>query len=600
MNKKKYKYITIITFLIISILAVLMTTNYVLKKEKNLLSKTYINIYTNINDKILAIIETKKNATLALTLTLSTNEKIKDMFFKKNNELSLHKLSLSLRENTKFKNVWFQIIDKDGHSIYRSWTKGKTKKDKISKVRKDVVAMIKKPKNKTTISVGRYDMTFKAMVPIYDGNNFLGMLESITHFNSITRGLRISDNVEPIIIIEKKFTEQLKDKNFSNIFLQDYVIPNLSVSKDILKYLEEKDINSYLNIKDYRIENNYIITNTEIKYKDEKLGSFLTFKKLDDLNITYIVDYKKNASIYLLLFLVLLGLILFIISYYLYSKELKILYVKLNENQAELTSLNSSLQVTIDEEVEKNFEKNKLMFHQHKMAAMGEMIGNIAHQWRQPLSMITTAASGIKLKKELGIEDGDELKTLDSIISSANYLSTTIDDFRYFFSPEKTQALVNSEIVFAKVLALLKPEYDVQNIKLIKNIDNFEVFIYQNELVQVLINILNNARDELIKVEDYNNRYIFIDLYKENTNMIIKIKDNASGIAEDILNRIFEPYFTTKHKSQGTGIGLYMSKEIIVKHMKGDMIVNNTVITIDGNTYKGAEFTIVLPLHNDD
>jgi signal transduction histidine kinase len=570
-----------------------MTTNYVLKKEKDLLSKTYSNYYKNINDKILSIIETKNNATLALTLTLSSNDNIKKIFYNKNNNLDLSRLSKQLRTNTKFKNVWFHIINNKGRSIYRSWTY--KKHDKIVAFRKDLSQMIKNPKIRTTISVGRYDMTFKAMVPIYDGTKFLGILESITHFNSITRGLRLSDKVEPIIIIEKKFTKQLKEKSFSKILLKDYVVANLSVDNKIIKYFDNKNVDSYLTIKDYKIEKDYIITNTEIKYKDEKLASFLTFKKLDDITIEYIKEYKKNTFIYLLLFLVLLGLILFIISYYLYSKELRKLYVKLNKNQNELSSINNSLQETIDEEVGKNFEKNKLMFHQHKMAAMGEMIGNIAHQWRQPLSIITTAASGIKLKKELGIDDGNDVESLDTIVRSANYLSNTIDDFRYFFSSEKTKDTVNSEIVFNKVLSLLKPEYDVQNIKLIKNIDSFEVCIYQNELIQVLINILNNARDELVKIEDYEKRYILIDLHKDNENIIIKIKDNASGIPEDILNRIFEPYFTTKHKSQGTGIGLYMSKEIIVKHMKGDMMVENVKIIIEGNSYIGAEFTLIIP-----
>ena len=598
MKINMYRITTIITFIIISIIAILMTESYTLKKEKELLSKKHLAIANNIQDKIKSIIDKKKNATLALSITLSYNNSILDILNHKKDDIDLNQLSLLLRKETAFKNVWFQVLDAKGISLYRSWSKKRN--DELYKVRPDIIEMIKNPKVKSTISVGRYDMTFKAMVPIYENNKFIGIVESITHFNSISRGLRLSDKIEPIIIIEKKFTKQLRKNAFTKIFIQDHYVANLSVSKEILNYLEKKDLDEYLSIEKYIVKDGYLIINTPILYSNKKLASFLSFKNIDNIDVEYIKEYKQNTFLYLALFIILLGLVLFIISYYLYSNEIKKLFNKLNKNQEELSDLNNSLTQTVNDEVEKNYKKNKLLFQQSKMAAMGEMIGNIAHQWRQPLSMITTAASGIKLKKELGLlDEKDHKESLDAIIQSANYLSNTIDDFRYFFSPNKNKSTISSKDLFQKIFKLLDSEYRTKNIKVIKNIEELKICTFENELIQVIINILNNAKDELVKIEGYDNKFIFIDLYNEDKNLLIKIKDNAGGIPEDIIDRIFEPYFTTKHQSQGTGIGLYMSEEIISKHLHGEILVSNYTSVIEGIEYRGAEFSISIPLEDE-
>jgi two-component system, NtrC family, sensor kinase len=227
---------------------------------------------------------------------------------------------------------------------------------------------------------------------------------------------------------------------------------------------------------------------------------------------------------------------------------------------------------------------------------MGEMIGNIAHQWRQPLSTITTASTGILLEKELGLLQDQTLKdSLNRINKSAQYLSKTIDDFRNFFNPEKVKNYFLLSNVFATTFDLLSAQFNSQNIEIIKNIEDVEINSYENELIQALINILNNARDEL-KNKDLAHKLIFISASKNDNEVIIKIKDNAGGIAKENLNKIFEPYFTTKHKSQGTGIGLYMTEEIIVRHLKGSIEIRNDEFTYENSSYTGAEFTIKIPL----
>ena len=155
-------------------------------------------------------------------------------------------------------------------------------------------------------------------------------------------------------------------------------------------------------------------------------------------------------------------------------------------------------------------EKQIILHQQSKMAAMGEMIGNIAHQWRQPLSTITTASTGIILQKEMGIlNDEFFLEALAKINLSAQHLSKTIDDFRNFFKPNKQENMVFAENIINITIDLVSAQFSTKDIKIIKNIENIEFLTYENELIQALINILNNARDELIKLSDTQEKLIF-------------------------------------------------------------------------------------------
>jgi PAS domain S-box-containing protein len=249
-------------------------------------------------------------------------------------------------------------------------------------------------------------------------------------------------------------------------------------------------------------------------------------------------------------------------------------------------------------ELEKK-EKEKIFYQQSKLAAMGEMIGNIAHQWRQPLSTITTASTGAKLQKEMDcLSDSQLNSTLDVINNSAQYLSQTIDDFRGFFNPNNNKInKFNIIDTFNKTLNLIDAQFTAKNIEIIKNFENFELLTIENELIQVLINILNNARDILITKEKLR-RLVFINTYHKENVLYIEIIDNAGGINNDIIERVFEPYFTTKHQSQGTGIGLYMSEEIIRNHLNGTILVENTSYKYNNIDYIGAKFTIKINTKN--
>ena len=243
-------------------------------------------------------------------------------------------------------------------------------------------------------------------------------------------------------------------------------------------------------------------------------------------------------------------------------------------------------------------EQEKLIIQQSRLASMGEMIANIAHQWRQPLSIISTLATGIKLEKELAISnEQSEIDSLDMINQNAQYLSQTIDDFRNYFKKSNYMNTIFTNNLLDKTLKLIAPRLKDKNIEIIMNNENIEIETYENELVQIYINIINNAIDafEDFKEVDYS-KYIFIEIKKTDSSLEIKIKDNAGGIEDEIMNRIFEPYFTTKDEKQGTGLGLFMCNEIVTKHLKGDIQALSSTFSYEGKEYKGTTFKITLPL----
>lgn len=243
----------------------------------------------------------------------------------------------------------------------------------------------------------------------------------------------------------------------------------------------------------------------------------------------------------------------------------------------------------------KDVTQHKLMESQSKLASMGEMIGNIAHQWRQPLSLISTIASGIKVKIEFKQFDEKELiPDMENIIKQTNYLSNTIDDFRNFIQNSNDKGEIQVSNIIKKTLSILNPSIVNHNITIVLNTnDDIKIDGYENQLIQALINILNNSKDALKEnIKDNENKFIFIETKSIKDGLILRIRDNAGGIPEGIINKVFEPYFTTKHKSIGTGIGLSMAYQIITKHHDAHIFVSNDTFEYNHKIYTGACFSI--------
>jgi len=306
---------------------------------------------------------------------------------------------------------------------------------------------------------------------------------------------------------------------------------------------------------------------------------------------------NKNALTKTLIISLVLTVFLLILALYI-SKVLKNFFDNYN-NQ-------------IQKEIIENRNKDIILHQQSKMASMGEMIGNIAHQWRQPLNLISTAASRIKLEEALGtLTKEKQEESISAILKSTDYLSKTIDDFREFFNPNKLLLDISTKTLFEKTFQLISARFKNKDIDIKTDIADFNMITYENELIQSLINILNNSIDAL-EEKDIENKVVFFSIEKitdcklnkcklegcNNSCVKITIKDNAGGIKESNLSKIFDAYFTTKHQSQGTGIGLYMTYQIILKHLSGHIEVKNDIFTYENKEYKGAEFTIMLPFPN--
>jgi ABC-type nitrate/sulfonate/bicarbonate transport system substrate-binding protein/signal transduction histidine kinase len=298
----------------------------------------------------------------------------------------------------------------------------------------------------------------------------------------------------------------------------------------------------------------------------------------------------------------IIAIIIIIISFLLYRQYLlnrsnQDLQSKVDEKTKELQELNRSLEEKIKKAVEENTHKDTILFQQSKMASMGEMIGNIAHQWRQPLTLISTTSTGLLFKLEYQHEiTQQELKdTMNKLNDTAQYLSTTINDFQNFLKPSQSSHEFNLKDVVNQNIEMFGKAFSNNDIKFELDFQDIIINNNSNALLQVIINLMNNAKDAL-KESDDEKKVIFIKIYTKGENGIISIKDNAGGIPENILPNIFDAYFTTKHQSQGTGLGLYMSYQIVKNTFNGDLEVINQTFNFEGKEYAGAKFFITLPL----
>jgi signal transduction histidine kinase len=250
--------------------------------------------------------------------------------------------------------------------------------------------------------------------------------------------------------------------------------------------------------------------------------------------------------------------------------------VALDELQKMINSMIGSLEHKIQQEIAKRMEQEQILIQQSKLAAMGEMIGNIAHQWRQPLTQISAIHMNMKVTYDFDKFDKAYLdKKIKEATKLTRYMSQTISDFQNFFKPQGKKEHFSIEHACKEAHFIIESSLKYHGITFKIDLEeDSEVFGYKNEYSQVILNILSNAKDILLerKIE---NPCICLSIKTGDNFAIVKIQDNGGGVDDTIIDKIFEPYFTTRHKTQGTGIGLYMSKNIIERNMNGFINVRN-------------------------
>jgi len=259
------------------------------------------------------------------------------------------------------------------------------------------------------------------------------------------------------------------------------------------------------------------------------------------------------------------------------------------------SSIVYKLEKEVEIQIQKNKKKDELMFQQGRLAQMGEMISDIAHQWRQPLSMVSVIIQNIQLKYTLGKLEADFFhQNVDEIKKVLEQMSQTITDFQGFFKPNKKKEVFSIIDSITGALNLIKTDLSKSNIDVIRihNHKEDSVSGYHNEFTQALLNILSNAKDAFVEQKNQQEKIIQIVTSIKSDKICLDIRDTAGGIDEEVIKKVFNPYFTTKEEGKGTGIGLYMTSQI-VKNMQGSLYVENI---ISADNHKGAQFTIEFPI----
>ncbi|MGB3751594.1 MAG: HAMP domain-containing sensor histidine kinase [Arcobacteraceae bacterium] len=302
----------------------------------------------------------------------------------------------------------------------------------------------------------------------------------------------------------------------------------------------------------------------------------------------------------LFLFSIALLLVMYII-HRIANRTIKKFQINMKRKEEKLKEEIHTLQRLLNNETDKYDEQSKMMQKQSKMLALGDMLSNLSRQWRRPLTEISETVQSIKLsvKEDMLITDKD-IEKLTYINNSAVYLSRTVDDFRVFLKADSLKIdFIVSEIV-EKALVINRTILKKNNIKIVKDLDK-DVMIHNLSfgLLQAMVNIIYNAKDALKKIDEQD-RYIFISTKNSEESVEIKITDTGKGIPEDVKEDIFKPYFTTKQKTYGTGLGLHMAHNIIEQNMSGKIFVSNEETTYNDKTYIGASFSIILYLNDKE
>ena len=495
---------------------------------------------------------------------------------------NLYEITVKRYEHLKLKHIKsVNFIDKHNRIFLKVRDPKKFGKE-VSDYRQTVYYVHKEHKSIDSFETGLFGSGFRFVYPITQNGEYLGNIDITFGAEAIVSSLMKQYYVlSNFLIQDKYFPKSLKENQNSELLLSHY--DGYYFDKNVLEQITQyarQDIEE-LKLSSQTLHN--ITQNANLRYCiscfDDQTNTILTtipiIHKITNEKQAFLMVRSKgdllqesNRFHNVILFLLIASLALLVALFYFQKAK------RINDKIALIQS----------------YKKEKQFLEQAKMAQMGEMLGNIAHQWRQPLSVISTSASGIKLKKDFGQLDDTLLdEMLEKIMESTNYLSNTIDTFRNFILEERVFKETVLQKQIDEALQIVSASMNNYNIKIYKEYENTQPIILKLisvEFSQMMMNLLNNAREALVENRQ-SDRWIKIKVVENEDEVSLVIEDNAGGIPKEFLEKIFDPYFTTKHQSQGTGLGLYMVKEIVQKHHKGNIKVHNT--------QEGALFTITFP-----
>lgn len=406
-----------------------------------------------------------------------------------------------------------------------------------------------------------FNPTYRAILPIQDKNIFRGILIINIFGEELLNTLFNMPSYDGILIDKEGYILYHYQKELS---WSKYRKKSFKIDQKYLDAITHKSNKKY----------DFVIKKFNLPFENELYMILQTSKsiQIEQDNL-----YQKKMIISILIFIILVSFSTFI---------LYLIFKRLEKQEKEIIFLN-----------EKQHTQEKLLTQQSKMAAMGEMIANIAHQWKQPLTGLSMHIISLEFKL---LKDTITKEFLEDFVAKTNKIiqdmGKTIDDFSNFFNPNKVKQQFELQSSIQEALNIVSKHLKDNNITVkFDNSKSYIIYGYRNELIQVFINLINNSKDA-IKSKEIKNGEIAIKIEEETEYYKLKFLDNGGGIPENILNRIFEPYFTTKFKEQGTGIGLYMCKMIIDNSFKGEMTFSNQedgtlcIITLPKQNQLGKAF----------
>ena len=518
---------------------------YTNKSVEVLQNQKYTEVSSEMKNQLRLFIEEKKEAILLIGSSLSQSQKIKDFLTSKDKEkLDLHKFSLELKENSSLRNVWFQVLTTKGVSVYRSWTDKKG--DSLVKSRTNVAQIIKEPKITSSISTGKFDMTFKTMVPLYKNGVFIGIIETIAKFNSIAVKMQ-EKNYKILILVDKKYKKQLT-KAFTKNFIEDYYVANLKPDKIILELVNTSKVKNFIDIENFHLykEKDLLITNYKLKDIHSKdMGYFLLAYKLSDIDVSEIEDTKNKIILILSLIFISVGVMLYyfyIINYKNFiQRQNKILEAKVDFKTQELKNINRELQHQAEHDCLTSLP-NRLLFIDRLNQAL-----KYAARRKQNVGVLFLDLDRFKEINDVhGHDIGDELlkEVTKRLVKSVREEDTVArlggDEFTIIIQNSDNKNIIK---VADKIMQAMKNVFRINELELSTTFSiGISSFPQDGQTSEVL---LRNADTAMYKAKDNGkNNYKFYN--EQMTALALQRVELERDIKKALLNDEFEPYFQPK------------------------------------------------------
>ncbi len=535
----------ILVGLIPLLLFVYFAYTYMEKNEAILKNQKYLEEVENIYKRLEVLIKEKKEAVLLISTSLSSNENIKKILLSKNTkDLNLKSFSLKLRENSSLRNVWFQVISADGVSLYRSWTDKKG--DSLVDVRQDVAKMLESPRLISSISIGKYDLSFKSMIPIFDENKFIGIIETLAKFNSISIKMH-KLGFKNLILVDKKYKNQLTNA-FTKRFIDDYYVANLNADSQLIDILKKNSVQEYIKDNKYKVDekNNLFITTYKLlDINGDDMAYFIFSKKLDSIDFSEIEHENKIILFVFILIFLSVGVMLYyfyIINYKNFvEKQNKILEDSVENKTRELQDKSEILKYQAEHDALTKLP-NRLLFLDRLQQALKH-----ARRKKQTVSILFLDLDRFKeVNDTYGHEAGDKLlkhvtaRLKESVREEDTVARLGGDEFTVIF-----QNLTQREVVKVvdKIMNNMQTPFHISDIELFITFSiGISNYPDDGDTSEIL---LRNADTAMYKAKDSGkNNYKFYN--EEMTKIAFEKVELEKDIRTALQNNEFVPYFQPK------------------------------------------------------